>query len=322
MEREQIILSSTHIDLHGMKMTKESLDNAVGMINSERNPRLGLEHDMSLPPLGRIIDAEVIQGKDGEYYLVAYKEFFKNRQKTILDDGTILYREYFEDNSKPFTEAKSEPCEFIEVKADPVNFESMDSMKEFIENLREESGIDFSKKMLIRKSHIPDPELVIKVTGIIAASVGIISSKITEKIGESVGEDIAKFYKLLRTSVIGMVKKAIPKLRPITFIIEVHNDDLLVELLIVSNKPDEVVNAFSSENLKSIREKIETSKTLFNAEKIQFFQNEDKNWELNYILCKDGSTIGTKKAFDKRDTAFKELIAKMIEKNKSNENSC
>ena len=316
MDREKIVLSSTNIDLHGMRMTKESLEDAVGIINSERNPRLGLEHDMSFPPLGRITDAEVVQGRDGEYYLIAYKEFFKVRQQTTLEDGTILYREYFEENPKPFTEAKSEPIENIEIKTDPVNFENIDVMEEFIEEIRRESGIDFSKKMLIRKSHIPDPELVIKITGIIAAYIGIIASKVPEKIGEAIGEDIANFYKLLSSSAVGMVKRAIPKLRPITFIVEVHDEDILIELLIVSNNPDEVVNAFNSENIKSIQEKIETSKNLFNAEKIQFYQNKKKEWELNYILAKDGSTIGTKKAFDKRDFAFKELATKMIEKNK------
>lgn len=312
MEKEQIVLSSTHIDSHGMMMTKEALENAAETINSDRNPRIGLEHDMSFPPLGRITDASVVQGKDGAYYLVAYREYFDNRKETILEDGTILYKESFEKGSKPFVEAKSEQKDIIEIHTDPENFENIESLNEFLKELKVESKIDFSEQMLLRKSIISDPELVIKLSSIIAVSIGIIATKIPEKVGEAIGEDVAKFYKLLRTGVLGMVKRAIPKLRPITFIIEIH-DDILIELLIVSNSPDEVVTAFSSDKLKFIQEKVETSKKIFGAEKIQFYYNDKKDWELNYMLTLDGSTIGTKKAFDRRDIAFQELVNKMIE---------
>jgi hypothetical protein len=317
MNREQIILSSTNVDKHGMMMTKESLVKSLDTLNSDRSVRLGLEHDMSLPPLGRITDAEVIEGKDGEHYLVAYKEFLNVRQQTILEDGSVLYKEYFENNSKPFVESKPQPNDIVEINADPVNFDGIEAYEEFMLDLKKESGEEFSNTMLIRKSHIPDPELVIKITSIIATSIGVIASKIPEKIGEAIGEDIAKFYKLLRVSVVNMVKKAIPKLRPITFIMEIHDEEVFIELLIVSNNPDEVINSFSPEKLKTIKTKIETSKNMFDAEKIQFTLNEYKDWELNYMLTKDGSVIGTKKAFDKRDLVFKELVKKLIEKNNS-----
>jgi hypothetical protein len=312
MEKEQIVLSSTHVDSHGMMMTKEALENAAKTINSDRNPRIGLEHDMSFPPLGRITDASVVQGKDGAYYLVAYREYFDNRKETVLEDGTILYKESFEKGAKPFVEAKPEHKEIIEIHTDPENFENIESLNEFFKELKVESDIDFSKQMLLRKSIISDPELVIKLSSIIAISIGIIATKIPEKVGEAIGEDVAKFYKLLRTSVLGMVKRAIPKLRPITFIIEIH-DDILIELLIVSNSPDEVVTAFSSDRINLIQEKVDTSKKIFGAEKIQFYYNDKNVWELNYMLTKDGSTIGTKKAFDRRDKAFQELVNKMIE---------
>lgn len=319
MEREQIVLSSTNVDKHGMVLTKGSLVKSLDTLNSNRSVRLGLEHDMSLPPLGRITDAEVIKGNDGAHYLVAYKEFLNIRQKTILEDGSILYKECFENNPKPFVESKPQPNDVIEINADPVNFDSIEAYEEFIQNLTIESGEEFSSIMLIRKSHIPDPELVIKITSIIATSIGIIASKIPEKIGEAIGEDIAKFYKLLRVSVVNMVKKAIPKLRPITFIMEIHDEEIFIELLVVSNNPDEVINSFSPEKLTTIKTKIETSKNMFDAEKIQFTLNESKDWVLNYMLTKDGSVIGTKKAFDRRDLVFKELVKKLIEKNNSDD---
>lgn len=320
MEKQQIVLSSTHVDSHGMMMTKEALDNSAEMINSGRNPRLGLEHDMSFPPLGRITNAEVIQGKDGEYYLVAYQEYFDNRKQTTLEDGTVLYKEYFNEGGKPFTESKPEPKEKVEFKTDPVNFENRDSLEEFVDEIRQESNLDFDKELLLRKSVLPDPEIVIQVTSIIAVAIGVIKSKVTEKLGEAIGDDIANFYKFLRASAIGMIKRAIPKNKPITFVVEVH-DEIIVELIIKSNNPDEVVSAFTYDTLSKIQEKIISSKNYFNAEKIQFSFNEEKSWELNYMLTKDGATIGTKKAFDRRDKAFSELVNKMIEKNDNNASS-
>jgi len=128
MKRERITLSSTHVDLHGMKMSKEALEDAAKIVNSDRNPRLGLEHDMSYPPLGRITDAEVIKGQDGEYYLVGYREYFDERKQTKLEDNSLLYIEYFKNGGKPFTEGKPEMVDKIQISADPVNFENMEEM--------------------------------------------------------------------------------------------------------------------------------------------------------------------------------------------------
>ena len=320
MNRERITLSSTHIDLHGMRMSKEALEDAAKIVNSDRNPRIGLEHDMSFPPLGRITDAEVLKGEDGEYYLVGYREYFDERKQTTLKDGSLLYIEYFKNGGKPFTEAKPDIVDKIQINADPSNFENREEMEALVEDIEKASGIEFSKQHLLRKSHIPDPEMVIKITGILAAGIGIIASKVTEKTGEAIGDDVAKFYKLVRASVIGMVQRAIPKLRPITFIFEIHEENVIVELLIKSNNPDFVVGAFAENKVKTIKQKVETSKDIFGAEKIQFMFSEKDEWELTYMLTDKGETIGTKKSFDRRDVAFQELVNKMIERNNNSEN--
>ncbi|MEM6641830.1 MAG: hypothetical protein AAF616_02525 [Bacteroidota bacterium] len=108
MKRQQIVLSTTHFDRHGEMMTKEALEMGAETINSGRRPRIGVEHDMTLPPLGRISNAEVIQGEDGEYYLVAYQEFFDSAEEIKLDDGEIVVREYFSIGGTPFAEVKTE----------------------------------------------------------------------------------------------------------------------------------------------------------------------------------------------------------------------
>ena len=78
--------------------------------------------------------------------------------------------------------------------------------------------------------------------------------------------------------------------------------------------------AFDENKVKTITQKVETSKDIFGAEKIQFMFSEKDEWELTYMLTDKGETIGTKKSFDRRDVAFQELVNKMIERNNNSEN--
>jgi len=48
---------------------------------------------------------------------------------------------------------------------------------------------------------------------------------------------------------------------------------------------------------------------VFNPEKIQFiYNNDDDNWEFNYLLAADGSTFGTIKAFNKRNMLYNQIL--------------
>lgn len=114
MKKEKRILTATHLDLHNERMSKQSLYEVAEDINSTRKPRIGIEHDMTLPPLGRINDAEVIQGEDGEYYLIGHEEYF-NHQERILINGQVFIVDSFKDEEFSFAEIQKDSLERIEI---------------------------------------------------------------------------------------------------------------------------------------------------------------------------------------------------------------
>src|SRR5664280_953276 len=163
MDRQQIILTGTNLDLHGERMSLEHLEQDLKTINSNRRPRLGLEHDMTLPPLGRITEAEIIQGDDGEHYLVAYQEYF-DKEEIIDFNGEVLIKEYFSNGGTSFAEVQTESKEEIRISIYPHNFKDYQDADNFFKELKSESEIQFEKVHLIRKALIIDPELVYRLS--------------------------------------------------------------------------------------------------------------------------------------------------------------
>ena len=313
--REKIVLSTTHVDRHGSRMSKEALESAIDLINGDVKPRLGLEHDMTLPPLGRINDAKVIQGEDGEYYLVGHYEYYEIRESISLKDGSTLIKERFNDEKHKFAEVRDEILDQTRISFDRVNFEEFEDADKFIEELKEETEIEFTSRELMRKSFIPDPEIVIELSKV--AAVYFLSKellpKLAEKVSEDISEDIAKTYRLIKATVVKATKRLIPKNRPITYLIQI-NGDINIDLIVVSPKPDDLVTAITKEKLKPVVEKIESLNLFFGVDKVQFLLTDENEWEFNYALTSTGEALGTEKSFDKRDKMFKELAAKMMKK--------
>jgi len=314
----RIVMSSTHIDKHRTKMTKEALESGLEFINGDRKPRLGLEHNQTLPPLGRINNGEVVQGDDGEYYLVADQEFFDIQESIILSNGLALIIESFSDKNFPFVECEFEEIDKIKIKYDFVNFESYQKGKEFITELQKNSEVEFDGSVFSRKSAIPDPEIIIRITEVLGIALGIGLRKIPEKLGDAIGEDLAKFYRLLSNTIKKSVLELLPKNQPIHFIVEIPFEKSLVELIVTTRNPDIALNAYNREAISKLRSDMDVLINTFNAEKIQYFLNENNIWELNYMLTKEGKVIGTKKSFKRRNDFFQEMIEKQNEIDKKN----
>jgi hypothetical protein len=52
MKKQKYIITSTHLDSQGYRMTKFALEKALPSINGLRKMRLGLEHIRTFPPFG------------------------------------------------------------------------------------------------------------------------------------------------------------------------------------------------------------------------------------------------------------------------------
>ncbi len=315
---QRFVMSSSHVDKHGTVMTKEALESALKFINGNRKPHLGLEHNQTFPPLGRISNGEVIQGEDGEYYLVADQEYFDTVESLTLQNGLELIRESFSGENFPFVECEFEAREKIEILYDSVNFHSYQRGKDFVRELEDNSEIEFKGSEFMRKSEIPDPEIIVRLTEILVIAIGIGLRKIPEKLGEAIGDDLAKFYKLLTTTIKKSISELRPKNQPIHFIVELPIEKTLVELIVTTRNSDIAINAYKKEIIKNLKQEIEICIRNFDAEKIQYCLNDENRWELNYLLTKDGKVIGTKKSFKKRDDFFQEMVKNKMIKGKKN----
>ncbi len=305
--KQNLVLSSTHLDSQGCVMTKEALDSGLLYLNGERRVKLGIEHIRTFPPMGAIINGAVVQGNDQAYYLIGESIYFDKIEQAVLEDGTVLMKESFKKGNKPFWDSKIEEIGIISISTDPANFEDFVGYEDLMDTLRRETDIDFEQSMVGRKSNLADPELIIKLTNTLAVALGLGATKIPQKLGEAVGADVVKFYKLLTTSAVEMIKRTIPANRPKNFVIQYNYTKYAIELIITTNSHNEVIKAVSEEKLKTLKEKIERLKNL-KPEKIQFIFNKDKEWEFNYLLTKKGEAIGNKKAFKNRNEMYKKLL--------------
>lgn len=321
MKRQQIVLSSTHVDQHGQMMTKEVLEMGAETINSGRRPRIGVEHDMTLPPLGRISNAEVIHGEDGAFYLVAFQEFFDSAEEITLNDGEVVIKEFFSTGGTPFAEVKTEISDKIVISIDPQNFENYQDADNFYSELQKESEIEFEKIGLSRKSFISDPELVFQFAeNSIYLFFGYkiaqkILKKTTDKLAEKVSDDLASTYDLIKKGVAKMIKRANPKNRPITYIFE-FPAPIQIELIAIDKSPEAIVNALKKDTLIKLEKKLDELTYKFDVEKIQFELNDKGKWELNYLLTINGESIGTQKSITKRKVTLDNTIKKTLERNK------
>ena len=317
IKRHKYVVTSTHIDKQGDVMAKSALDSMLPFLNGERKPRLGLEHIRTFPPFGVIMNGEIVKGQDEHYYLTADMVYFDKQEILTLSDGTRLVKEFFSEGEYPFVECTDDEVSKLSIATDRSNFENYSDINAIYNLIKQETNLEFDIHEFGRKSELPDPEIIIKITTIIASTLGIIKSKITEKLGEAIGDDLVKFYKLVSRLAVETIKKVKPANRPKNFVISYPNSECNIELIITTHKADRVLESLAKDKLKSISDKVEQLTNL-DPQKIQFVYSDTDNWEFNYLLSKTGSAIGTIKSFNKRNELYNQILEKQ---NKEQEGS-
>jgi hypothetical protein len=317
IRKDKYILSSTHLDKQGYVIAKSALESMLPQSNGKRKPRLGLEHIRTFPPFGVVMNGEISKGQDEHYYLTAEMVYFDKQEIITIEDGSQLLKEFFSEGEYPFIECTDSEVTKLSIATDPANFESNKDINDIYSLVKQETNLEFETKEFGRKSELPDPETIITITTIIATTLGIVKSKITEKIGEAIGDDLAQFYKLVSRLAIETIKKVKPSNRPKNFVISYPNADCNIELVITTNKADDILNSLSKERLAVIADKVEQLKNL-SPEKILFIYNENETWEFNYMLSTNGAVIGTLKSFDKRNEMYNSILERQNSEEKDN----
>lgn len=289
--------ATTHIDRHNCRMSKEVLEKIAKDINeNEYAIGVGIEHDSTVMPIGKVICGEIIDLADGEYALEIEQELFEDYQVLTDESNMKWYISESSDDIRPFADSKPEVIKNMKIAVDPVNFSGSD-FDDLLVFYKEECDLD--TESLVRKSFIPEPEIIFTlIQGTLAIMIG---KKTVEKIADNISADIVKIYDLIKKAVIKTVKRLKSDNRPVTYIVK-ENDEYLMELVVVTEKPDILFEALSIDKISEVHTEIEKFINCFNFDiaKLQcMYDVEKQKWEVNYVSTKDGKIIGSEKCYKK-----------------------
>lgn len=297
--------ATTIMDAHGDKLSKEQLILMANEINEDKYAKgAGLEHDLLVMPIGKTIHGEVLSIGDNEYGLEIQQELFDTFKIIKLADGKSYVKAESEIDKRPFIEEISYDNFKLAVSIDKTNFSDV-NYQLFWNQFTDD---EIEKRALIRKSVLPEPEIVFAlIKGTIGILSALVAKKALDKLADSIAEDIDKSYQVIKKAVVAFVKFANHNNRPITYVFEDNYNDILVQLIVRSNNADKIFISLAKEKICTVAQKIDELKIQFPINKIQFLYNEENDlWEFRYLTTEIGTVIGTEVAF--RYT--KELISK------------
>jgi hypothetical protein len=299
--KQTTVAATTHLDSHFSRFTKEALEQAAAQINRGGRPAVTVEHDPTLPPLGKQTRAWVEQCEDGEYQLVVEHEIFDGMSWAEFPNGVRLFKQESATDRNPFVDRYAGAADDAFLYFDLVNFESKEALRSFVEDIKGESGEELAVKPFARKSALPDPEFLIGIAKVVAAYLvtkGALN-KVGDKLNSLAAEDVAKFYSFVRAAVISAAKYSRPKGRPITYVFVARGTPTL-EFVARSTDPDLVISAVKLERLEGALSDADFFHRTLGAVKIQYLLDAAGGWKFNYLLTDSGAVIGTEESVSRR----------------------
>jgi hypothetical protein len=300
MKTEQIV-ATTHVDLNNDRLTLGALEQVVDAINNGSRPIAGIEHDSTIPPVGKTVEARLEPMSDGEYALVVVSESFENPKPINLPDGTPALLDEIETDNHPFTNKYEDYPEGYVIGFDRVNFQSKSALRKFFSDIENESGINIESHEFGRKSFIPEPEVIIKLAEFIVAS--LLAKKFVEKSSERLADlavdETIKFYSLVKATIKKSIRYMRPRNWPITYIF-VLNTTPIIEFAAKSNDANHVISSVQLEVIQAYVDKALELHKEFDAQRIQFLLSPEGIWDFNYLLTNKGTSIGTPASHGRR----------------------
>lgn len=282
LRHEKVVISTTHLDLHNERMTKEALEGMVEQISNKSIP-LNWEHNPLLPPIGRVVSALVEPTKDGEYALVGTIEVFDlSSFPTILESGLKTPATISEKISASYPTLGNLD---IELQYDPRNYPE-ETIKTFCLSI---SGIKIRERQMVRKSVEPTP--VIWLT-LLAPAVYFFSKGFFTRLGERSADEFISYYKNFRSRLIGLIKSR-RKSKPTILVLSLQYNDTKIEGAIQSKDRGTLENALDRlSDLFAISKAFVELNPDVKLKGIQSIFDPDNNtWIFNYLITDSGEII-------------------------------
>lgn len=308
MVRKQII-ASNDVDRQNEQMADKVLFEIAESINkNEYVMRMGLNHDISIMPVGKVIKGTVINMQDDILGLEAQiDDFMYEFYKIIGPDKQVLYTASSSLDKRPFIEYEADVKDKITVLLSPLNF--VDNEYQELKNvINDECGALVEDS--IKKSFVPDPEIVIQmfIGTMIYLTTEKTAHKASEKLAEVISDDVVKVYDNLKKIIVYIGKKIIAPKETTYVLTEAEQD---IELVIITSNPEDVLNAIEIASDGYISSQTEKYRRYLGdtLNKIQFlYCAETKKWEVNYMLTNTGQVIGSERNYRKAVKLYNSII--------------
>ena len=282
LRQEKVIISTTHLDLHNDRMTKEALEDAATQISNNSIP-VNWEHNPILPPVGRVTSASVERTKDGEYALVGLVEVFDlSSYSTILESGLEI------PSTIPDTLDESLPASGsldLELEYDPRNYPE-EVIKTFCSNA---SGINVIDKQIIRKSVEPTSVILIALLG---SAAYFFSKGFFTQLGKRSADEFISLYANFKTKLISLIKSR-RRAKPTILILKYQHGQTKIEGAIQSEDDHDLENALDgfSELIAISKRFIELNPKVRLKSVQSIFDPEQCSWIFNYLQTESGEII-------------------------------
>lgn len=278
--RAKARLATTHVDLHGDRFAKSALEGMVRQLSEAEGPQwMYMEHDTTLPPIGRVVGARLVQLEDGEYavdgeieiYSVdSYGGLAESEVDTTLSNADVVFQRSL---------LPEGPAE-IEISYDPLNY-GTEMVEQFVEETSE--VLPVKTRPLIRKALTPLSILTV----LIATPVSLFSKGFFTEMGKDA-------YGLLKKKLVKLVKSRKPMDTPaLIFHLPMPELEIVVEGSIRSEN-DKVLIASADlvQRLHTVATALLRRNRPHFFSKVTYLLNpETVDWEINYLITRTGGII-------------------------------
>ena len=302
------IVSGTGLDRQNQQISLRALmEYADQLNNSTTVPRMSLNHDRSLLPVGKVISGELIS-RDGEVLLEAtMDDFIDEFECCVGPNGEHLYKGKSSIDSRPFVEEPALSKTQLLVKFNPIHY-SNDDFADVSDYLQNQCSAQI--ETTFEKGIESDIQFVfVFAAGFLTSAVfPKVYEKTAEKLSDAISDDIVNGYELLKKAIICVTKKITSVGKKNYVFIEPEQP---IEFVVKARTADEVMNAFSKLSEFDYASVVERFKryTNDNLEKIQFlYDSVDGKWEMTYLTTKDGQVIGTETNYKKAVIMYKKIM--------------
>lgn len=224
------IFATTHIDLQNERMALPALESMIEQANQYYIP-VNIEHDPRIPPIGRIISAQLKQLDDGEYAVEGVIEAFESGDESLLQAG-----------DKREIRLLEHSFDHLDISYDR-NYENA-SDQELIQDINSLLKTKSNPQIQIKKAL--DPISTLTIGG--AFILGGVAAGFLGKIGSDAWDTFKEKLKILLNK-----KKVEEKEKLLSFEFTIENDGYKINVeVILSNPTDNDIESFLENGLKNI----------------------------------------------------------------------